>query len=134
MRPLWHLVMYQPWKPGEALSARRQFTMHRVNAGLRGIPFKLTFEQWVFWWLATGHYYERGKRVGRYVMARKGDKGAYELGNIECVQAQTNSVIPHRGAKRSASWCAAISKSQIRRHKQRRKLTKRTAYIQESVR
>lgn len=106
---------------------KRKWQVHRTNAKMRGIEFKLTFEEWFCWWMETGHYSERGNCRGEYVMARKGDKGAYELGNIECLQAQENSVAPHLGAVRPASWKAAISAGQKRRFKKSRELTEAAA-------
>lgn len=93
------------------LSDRRRYTMHKANAKKVGTPFKLTFEEWLTWWLATGHYHERGRRRGQYVMARKGDKGAYELGNIECLQAQENSIAAHLGKTRSAATRANMRRA-----------------------
>lgn len=47
----------------------------------RGIPFRLTIWEWWGIWQASGKWPERG--VGRgYMMCRKGDKGAYEAGNV----------------------------------------------------
>ncbi len=101
---------------------KRKWQVHRTNAKMRGIEFKLTFEEWFCWWMDTGHYHERGREVGKYVMARKGDKGAYEMGNIECVQAQENSVIPHTGKPKTEEW-----KEKLRATRAALKLTKRSA-------
>lgn len=104
MSRLAHLVALEPPKDRRkqvfANPDKRRWQVHRTNARMRGIEFKLTFEEWFCWWIETGHYHERGREVGKYVMARKGDKGAYELGNIECVQAQVNSVAPHSAERR----------------------------------
>jgi hypothetical protein len=62
-----------------------KFWSHRSNARFaRGVEFNLTFEEWFTWWQQTGHYHERGRGKGKYVMARYGDTGPYELGNIYC--------------------------------------------------
>lgn len=81
---------------------RRQWLQHRANAEARGIPFLLTFEEWLEWWRSTGKLSERGRRRTEYVMARKRDQGAYELGNIECVTARTNCI---DGNKRRVRRC-----------------------------
>jgi hypothetical protein len=99
---------------------KRKYLVHRTNARMRGIEFRLTFEEWFVWWMDTGHYHERGREVGKYVMSRKGDKGAYELGNIECVQAQVNSTAAHLGKERSVETIANMSKAQKARHAKRR--------------
>lgn len=97
-------VPQDPKKPAGPMSDKRRWQIHRMNAKLRGIEFKLTFEEWFCWWVNTGHYHERGREVGKYVMGRKGDKGAYELGNIECVLANVNSTAPHIGKPKSEEW------------------------------
>jgi hypothetical protein len=74
------------------LSPRKQWFNQRGAARRRGIPFRLTFEAWEQWWVDSGHYHERGKQHHQYVMARVGDAGAYELGNIECITARRNCI------------------------------------------
>ena len=63
--------------------AKIQYSQQRCMADKRGIEWKLTFDEWFNWWQATGVYHLRGRGKGKYVMARYGDQGAYELGNIE---------------------------------------------------
>jgi hypothetical protein len=69
---------------------RAAYTDQKKNAGTRGIPFWLTFEEWLGIWKASGHLAERGRRRGQYVMARFGDRGAYETGNVEIIPAEVN--------------------------------------------
>jgi hypothetical protein len=71
-------------------TARERYRMQKVNAATRGIPFLLTFEEWMGWWEATGHYHEYGRKRGQYCMARKGDVGPYALDNIYCATATEN--------------------------------------------
>jgi hypothetical protein len=131
MSRLSHLVALEP--PPESLKRKqvfknpdlRRYKVHRTNAGLRGIEFKLTFDEWFSWWKATGHYHERGREVGKYVMGRKGDQGAYELGNIECVQAQVNSTAAHEGKTRTAETKARMSEAAKQMHKKRREAAKK---------
>jgi hypothetical protein len=61
-----------------------KFLTQRQNAFKRGIEWKLSFEDWISWWQQTGHYSDRGRGLGKYVMSRIGDSGAYELTNIIC--------------------------------------------------
>ena len=62
-----------------------KYRIHRQNARARGIPFRLTFEQWWRIWQRSGKWKqrgkidERGKRGRGYCMARPGDQGAYEV-------------------------------------------------------
>lgn len=67
-----------------------RFLQQRASAKYRGVEFRLTFDQWRDWWLATGRVDERGKLRGQWVMARCGDRGAYELGNLQCMRAEDN--------------------------------------------
>lgn len=55
------------------------------------MSFELTFEQWLQVWKDSGHFDERGnKTADGYVMARKGDRGPYTLGNVEIVRHRIN--------------------------------------------
>jgi hypothetical protein len=63
----------------------------KSNAKARGVPFNLTIDEWYDWWIATGHWHERGCRKGQYVMARFSDKGPYALGNIKCILHSENA-------------------------------------------
>ena len=68
-------------------SPRGRFNVQRQHAQQRGIPWELTFEQWVAWW--GDDYAQRGRRADDLVMARHGDVGPYALGNIyKATQAQ----------------------------------------------
>jgi hypothetical protein len=67
-----------------------QYSDHKKRAKLRGIPFRLTYEQWLKIWEDSGHLHERGTRRGQYVMARNGDKGPYAIGNVRIVTAIEN--------------------------------------------
>lgn len=119
MSRLSHLASLSPdthggFKRGE--TPIRQFQIHRASAKDRGIEFKLSFEQWEMWWKESGHYHERGRGVGKYVMARKGDQGAYELGNIECKLGGDNIREAHVGRPKSEEWKAKVRKTKARRN------------------
>lgn len=62
---------------------------HAVGAARRGIDFKLTFAEW--WALWEPFYDQRGRRVGQYVMCRRGDAGAYEVGNVRIDTGAANA-------------------------------------------
>jgi hypothetical protein len=101
-----HLVSLSPethsgFKRGD--TALRQFQVHRAAAKERGIEFKMGFAEWEKWWQESGHYHERGRGQGRYVMARKGDLGAYELGNVECKLGSDNVREGNKTRKRKQS-------------------------------
>jgi hypothetical protein len=61
------------------------------TAKRRGIPFRLTFDEWFAIWLDSGHLEERGSGRDQYVMARLGNQGAYEVGNVKIITASEMS-------------------------------------------
>lgn len=67
------------------------FQRQRSNANLRGIPFKLNLWQWWGIWLESGHWDERGRGSDSYCMARIGDCGAYEVGNVKIIRSGANT-------------------------------------------
>jgi hypothetical protein len=80
-----------------------RFLCQRYTAGLRGIEWNLTFQEWWDWWQATGHYNERGCKKGMYVMSRPGDKGPYALNNIVCKTHVDNTLECLLGKKKGPS-------------------------------
>lgn len=66
------------------------YTAHKGGAKYRSIPFLLTYAEWSDIWKASGKWLQRGWRRGQYVMARYGDKGAYEVGNVRICLAEEN--------------------------------------------
>lgn len=69
---------------------RAAWNMQRHNANRRGIPFRLTFEEWLRIWKRSGKLHLRGRQAGCYVMSRKGDQGAYEVGNVRIIRMEAN--------------------------------------------
>ena len=69
-----------------------RFKQQRVSAKDRGIPFRLSYEQWLDIWKQSGHFHERGRGRGKYCMSRPGDKGAYERGNVKIILFEANNV------------------------------------------
>lgn len=69
---------------------RGKYTLHKINAKRRGVPFLLTFGQWWVIWCFSGKWKRRGWRPGRFVMCRVGDAGAYEWGNVYIGPAKHN--------------------------------------------
>ena len=56
------------------------YSRHKSHAKERGVPFLLTFEEW--WSVWEEHFHLRGCTKKGLVMCRKGDEGAYEVGNV----------------------------------------------------
>ena len=71
----------------------KAFNEQRHNANRRGIPFLLTYDQWLNWWVtALGPDWKklRGRTKRKYCMARNNDAGAYEIDNIKCIRHSEN--------------------------------------------
>lgn len=79
------------------LGAVARYAAQKKKAALRGIPFRMTLGEWWSVWLASGKWGDRGRGAGRYCMARHGDAGAYELGNVSI---QSNSINSRDGLHR----------------------------------
>ncbi len=62
----------------------RKYYSQKHNAKYRGIEFKLTYEEWLNWWIETGKLEQRGRGLNQYQMCRYNDEGPYELGNMYC--------------------------------------------------
>jgi len=90
-----------------------RYNNHMFDARYRGVPWRFTFEQWMGIWIASGNMHERGPRLGQYVMARFGDKGAYRVGNVEIIPASDNNRAAQLGRLRPD--LAARNKSQQQR-------------------
>ena len=69
---------------------RKRFLDHKHNARKRGIKFHFSFDLWLDVWKNSGKLKQRGPYKGQYVMARVGDKGAYEIGNVKIIKAEDN--------------------------------------------
>ena len=94
--------------------AKRSFYNHRLSAKHRGIKFLLTFEQWWIIWQDSGYWKERGRLKGQYVMARKGDKGPYAIGNVKIIKVEEN--IEERVTPRgSATTVSKITEDDVRK-------------------
>jgi hypothetical protein len=55
------------------------------------LEMRLTFDQWLSIWLESGKILMRGVWKGQYCMARKGDLGHYEVGNVFIQLASENA-------------------------------------------
>lgn len=67
------------------------YCSQRGSAKQRGIEWKMNFRQWLSIWLESGKLESRGKGIGKYVMSRKNDVGAYEPTNVFINLATENS-------------------------------------------
>jgi hypothetical protein len=69
----------------------QKYDQHKHRSGRRGIPFELTFRQWLKIWQDSGHLHERGHRQGQYVMARFFGRGSYKIGNVRIITGEDNA-------------------------------------------
>jgi hypothetical protein len=68
---------------------KRAYLAQASGARSRHIEFKLTFAQW--WEIWKDHYAQRGVLAGQLLMARTGDSGAYEVGNVRIATVKENA-------------------------------------------
>lgn len=114
----------EKWRELIACGATRAYAFQRRNAKNRGIAWKLTLEEWWEIWKSSGKYEERGRNRGQYVMARVGDQGAYERGNVEIQTHSQNALTAqaHRIAEKRERGCVflmypAREKGWVARHR-----------------
>lgn len=105
----------------DAYKQQRHHCKGRVDRLGNPVEMRLSFEEWLEIWLASGHLEERGKRRGQYCMSRVNDLGSYEKGNV-FIQLATQNLRdagpqikaakkrPEASAKISASNTATKSK------------------------
>ncbi len=87
------------------------YTHQKHEAIRRGIQFKLTFDEWLMIWTRSGHLEERGRKRGQFVMARKGDKGPYAVGNVKIItNGDNNREFPRNESYRSKMRKALIGR------------------------
>ncbi|WP_167427970.1 NUMOD3 domain-containing DNA-binding protein [Achromobacter mucicolens] len=70
---------------------KRKTTKGRVDRNGNPIEFRLTFEEWLSIWLASGKLLQRGIGQGQYCISRKDDLGHYEVANVFIQLATQNS-------------------------------------------
>lgn len=66
-------------------------TNGRLDRAGHSIAMRLTFRQWSELWLNSGHWHERGRSRGKYVMSRHHDLGDYAIGNVSIRTHASNS-------------------------------------------
>jgi hypothetical protein len=86
-----------------------QFLTQRQNAKKRNIDWQLTEQEWIDWWEASGHFHERGRGKGKWLMARFNDSGPYSLTNIFCHQHGGNVSDAQTGKPKSIEQRAKMS-------------------------
>lgn len=71
-------------------SAKKKYLAHAANAGQRGIPFNMTFDQWMSVW--GDKLQNIGRRGYELQMCRTRDSGPYAIGNVRIDTARANTL------------------------------------------
>jgi hypothetical protein len=108
---------------------RRKFITQRDRSKRRRILFRLAFDQWLDIWTASGHLHERGRGKDKYCMARKGDTGPYEAGNVDIVPFSQNVRNGQRGTRKSPETRAKMRAKAIGRRWSEETRAKRRATL-----
>ncbi len=82
----YHRVHRRAWR--KANPEKTAYSQQKFHATRRGIDWNLTFEQWIEWW--GDDIDKRGRGADLLCMARHGDAGPYEIGNIYKATMQEN--------------------------------------------
>jgi hypothetical protein len=82
---------------------REKYLKNKDTAYNRGIPWELSFEQWMGLW--AERIGERGPYKGQYVLCRKNDLGGYAIGNCYIATKSHNSSV--RGYAETRTNCVA---------------------------
>lgn len=96
---------------------KKAFYTHKAGAKKRKIEFKFTFEEWATWWknnLGKDWFKKRGNKKGKYVMARKKDTGAYEVGNVKCITHSQNLSDTTKNGTSSAGVGRKLTTKQVK--------------------
>ena len=82
----------------ELKSAKAKWFAQRQNARHRGIEFDFPFEQWLDFWINSGHWTKRGVQLpDQYVMCRIGDTGPYRIDNVVIKTNRDNVLEGNKG-------------------------------------
>jgi hypothetical protein len=79
-------------RKGDMHKAFIRWREQRYNSEHRGIAFELSLADWLSIWIGSGHYRQRGRCRGDFVMSRPGDKGSYSVRNVAIVPVEANIV------------------------------------------
>lgn len=99
----------------ELWALKKAYRMQKIHAADRGIPFLLTFIEWLTIWRESGHLHERGCHKGQYVMARFDDKGSYVMGNVKIILHANNIKEGFSNPEILASMCEKLRQVNIGR-------------------
>jgi hypothetical protein len=97
---------------------RKDFLWQKAGSKKRGIPWQLTFDEWLSIWKKSGKLHRRGKYREHYVMARYGDTGPYSPTNVYITTIEDNSSTGQAGKSKKPDQRRKIAQSvSKRKHK-----------------
>jgi hypothetical protein len=112
--------------------AKKRYVQQRCVARTRKIDWLFTFETWWQMWQDSGKWAERGRKLGQYCMARKGDVGPYSPDNVEIVTNSKNSSDAHaNGRCKYGTW--SPNEEQIEAMRQRQLGVKQTEETKQKI-
>lgn len=71
------------------MTLKHKYHVQKINAKARGIEWQFTYDTWVDWW--GKDITNRGRTVGKLVMARHNDTGPYHPGNVSKLTNSKNT-------------------------------------------
>jgi hypothetical protein len=109
------------WSKEKKLGYRKYYQQmymakKRVDIFNNPILMLLTFEEWWAIWQESGHWTDRGTHKGQYVMARFGDTGHYQVGNVSIQLSVDNVAYSHlkmRGKPKNLPKCVCPHCSKV---------------------
>ena len=121
----YRLVCRECQKPARNAAAARsrstlmgRYKMQERNALARGVPFLLSFEQWLSIWTESGKLDQRGRGAEKFCMCRNGDVGPYEIGNVFIGTGRENVRAGNLGKEMTQEVRDKISKAHIGKPKE----------------
>lgn len=70
---------------------KKAYSRQKSNAKQRNIKWHYTFEEWMYKWLESGKWEQRGRLKNQYVMCRYRDEGPYSYYNTKIDTADNNN-------------------------------------------
>ena len=117
--------------------AQKDYVRGKIDAAGNPVEFRLSFDEWLNIWEASGKLSQRGHKKGCYVMSRYNDLGHYEVGNVfiqehsdNVRQAQIGRKGYYRGGEKNPFYGKThneITIQRLREHNLGRKDTPETA-------
>lgn len=90
-------------------SMKKAYSRQKSNAKQRNIKWLFTFEEWMYKWIESGKWDERGRLKHQYVMCRYRDEGPYSYYNTRIDTADNNNI-----EAAYTKWNGHVPKTRVR--------------------